>query len=655
MSNLSRLSNILGKSQEVDEDSTYKRNKNSINIKKKPENDFYSGIMSENNEEEQSCICACHCEEGSTQRFIHDISCPEINRENIFQFAPPKRVKYDHHQIRNKSVINIMNKENKKFCDQLRKKYDLNENKENKTYYLKYSNNNIYKYKTKVEEEKESDFGLHLYKDRIKKNKEFLNKSCINLNNMYINMNNNNKNNNEISFDMNNIVRPKNTFNLNRKESSKYYHEVNPKKYPYGEGKLQTVCISDNHRYKEIIGTSPKKNKKIMPPNKEINFNAYNNNRSSYIPDNDNNNILIEINEENSYKNKNILKPNKYKNYRYESAPNFPLDLSGSMSLKNKNNDAKIVKETYNTRLVDLKSIKDKERVTSPQKDIINNLNEEIKISKRNTYNNKINIPPLDMNKEPEKDDMNTFILNNNNTTSYNNYNLNILKKKSFLNNKSDSIDFNVLDNNKYKMNKYELDSKKKKNIPKSNSLDNLDKIIAPKTNRHTYVINSFQNDEYYNYIKEHNKTSIKKSNSMKKVDLLFLKQKEKLALLRKQMKDQEKRKKIDEENEILNLNYIRSKKYLERFVKRGEKKDMSNIYNSGKPDNLFDKTKKLLELRKLKNAKKNDVNSLNFQNKDNKLLNCLKNNLMYKNYNGYINNNSDKNNIKSKFKNWKP
>ena len=91
---------------------------------------------------------------------------------------------------------------------------------------------------------------------------------------------------------------------------------------------------------------------------------------------------------------------------------------------------------------------------------------------------------------------------------------------------------------------------------------------------------------------------------------------------------NRENKKKNAEQN-LIDLNYMKSKKYLERFLNKRE-------YNPNNiEDNLYDRTKKIIEQKKLRNSKK----GLNFK---------LKNNFRDKvNHNKHV--------IKSKIKAWKP
>ena len=129
------------------------------------------------------------------------------------------------------------------------------------------------------------------------------------------------------------------------------------------------------------------------------------------------------------------------------------------------------------------------------------------------------------------------------------------------------------------------------------------------------------------------------------KVDYEILKQKVKLALLRKQMQEQEKQKKINDENNYINIDNLKSKKYLEKFLSKGEQNPKIK-----KDNNLLERTKKYIEEKKIRNAKKNhNYNYMDMQNRENKILYSLKNNLRDKNYN------FNKNIIKPKLKAWKP
>ena len=121
-----------------------------------------------------------------------------------------------------------------------------------------------------------------------------------------------------------------------------------------------------------------------------------------------------------------------------------------------------------------------------------------------------------------------------------------------------------------------------------------------------------------------------------------MIKLKVKLALLRKQMYEQERERIFNnEKNDIINKGF-QNKKYLEKFLSKGSQKP--NIVDN---NTLFEKTKKLLEAKKIRNIKK-ELNYKNKQNNENRILYSLKKNLKEKND---INNNDM---IKPRLKMWK-
>ena len=554
------------------------------------------------------CPCDCH---HRTDRLNHNISFCDMSYPNPLELKPKKRCTQNNNfHIRNKSMINLLNKENRDFIDELRNKYEnKNNNRYKNMYYYNYNN---YLCKSNVEQDVDS---FYINNDTMKKNSVLFNS--------YSNLDiNNNNENDQIDLNSNDkkVIKPHHSFNLNRKETSKYYHTISPKKYSYGRGKLQTVVNANNHRYKEVFCTSKsKKKKKDKNHVNNNNFNDTNNEGCICITrtNDDNNTIKIEINDDNTLKNNNIIKP-EYLNYRYESSQNSPDGISTNLYMGSKEPqtevNSKIVKETFNTRFVDLKNIKNNNNNAYTQKNLYDP-DGEINTSYINNNNYDLNTISYDIGTQSP----NSFILKQRQNKK---------DKTNHLNNKSSSKEL-INSNKKYNNNdKDDIYTCSKKHIPKSYSLKNINTKLPATYEMNT---NTIENDYNFKYLNNYNNNKSNNYNSNinnYKVDYEYLKQSVKLALLRKQMHEQRKQKKNAEQN-LIDLNYMKSKKYLERFLNKRE-------YNPNNiEDNLYDRTKKIIEQKKLRNSKK----GLNFK---------LKNNFRDKvNHNKHV--------IKSKIKAWKP
>jgi hypothetical protein len=350
--------------------------------------------------------------------------------------------------------------------------------------------------------------------------------------------------------------------------------------------------------------------------------------------------MKIEINDENSLKNNNLKNPS-YINYRYDNSKIPPNDITRNISMVLKDpkseNNTKVVKETYNTRLVDLKNLKNKNNTFN--QNLLNNQDINTDYNKNNlntlSYDTAIKLPYSYLLKQTKKDNIIKLSNKPNNNKEYDN------------------------NNNYYKVNAY---ISNKKHIPKSYSLSNINNKKVPST----YHFKTIENDYDFKYLNNYNnkntndinnnvniinKNNIKNKdninnndlndfnnnnicyknniNNNNKVDYEILKQSVKLALLRKHINELKRQKKPNNEQNKIDLNDIKNKKYLERYITTGEKSSV-NL-----EDNIFDRTRQIMEPKQLKNNKK-------------KLNNHTKNNFRDK-----VTHN--KNLIKPKIKVWKP
>lgn len=567
------------------------------------------------------CHCKCHCHY-QYHNLHHNILNSRNN--NINQTDIDLEQRYKLYPQRNKSLNNLLYSQNNNSLEDLKRKYyniyndNNNKNRNNQIY-------NNYKYKNNIytnDNIKKLDKNYSSPNLIIKKNENSDNRN--NYNNYSfkdIKIKNNNINNSKNNLEKNinnniknNKIKPSKSFQIKRKELSQYYHTSNPKKYSYGGDILETVNNADNHKYKEVIGTSNSKDKNINKSrviygsqNNNIDMNT-NNNNNKY-----NNDDYSKIEVNNNYLN-DRLKNHKYINYRYKSYQNSPKKISRNILYEPKETNTeikkKILKETYNTRLVESKELK-----KSPTEKYLYNSNNDDDIKYRNNLNKLYNQKQISNGIKSDNDNNNYLYQKDN---KYN------------INNKI-NIDYDY-----YKVNNYKM-----KNIPKSYSFNNLNhhnsyNLKNIKNNYNTEYENNFS---YNDNQKNHNN---KNNNNI--IDYEMIKLKVKLALLRKQMYEQERERIFNnKKNEIIMNKDLQNKKYLEKFLSKGHIKP--NIADN---NNLFEKTKKLLEAKKLKNIKK-ELNNKIKQNNENKILYSLKKNLRDKNdiYKNDM--------IKPKLKMWKP
>lgn len=542
--------------------------------------DYNSRIYFQNFHHQFFCHCHCH---DRCHKLNHNISFARKNLLNPLELDIKQ--KYNYHPLKNRSTNNIFTSNNKDSLDKLRDKYSLNfrynNNIEDNS---DLNNNNIQSYERQN----------HSYKDiKIKNN------NCNHIQNE--------KNDKNIIYNSynNNAIRPLNLFEIKRKGLSRYYHIINPKKYSYGGKILQTEYKTNNHKYKEIIGTSNSKYN-ILKKNGLINYNDDNYDIYDNISIKNKqlklgNNKDISNNKENNH---------KFINYRYKSYQNSPLFLSRNSKYEQKKfqteSSQKIIKETFNTRLVESKELK-----KSPtEKDLQYNLNDNIKYNddfKNYNYNLRHTSNKKQINNENEYNNINN--VNNSHKINNRNSDCNSYQKNNHLNS-----------NNSH--------------IQKSYSLCNLNKF------NNNNLKKSIQNEYDNNFSENYNKNL--KNNY---TDYEEIKLKVKLALLRKKIYEHEKERIFNNNGykNVLNKDFINNKKALEKLLDKNQKPNhlKENL-------NILERTKKLLEEKKLRN-KKREKNNLNFQIKSSKMLQNLQKNLREKNYD------YNTNIIKPKIKIWKP
>ena len=393
----------------------------------------------------------------------------------------------------------------------------------------------------------------------------------------------------------NNENQQMNSSELKRKKLAQYYHIVNLKKYSYGGDLLETVNETNNHKYIEIKGTSSNKSLSINFKDKnKFNFDYKN---KLKIEINDNNNSNFTTNNNTSIVNNNIEKDNYNYNFNYRD---YPFKTSQNSPLNEEVKSSKILRETYNTRFVDIKNLKkstSQQYLYNTNKDIISNKNNiEENIKKDNPINNK------DANSKE-----------GNNNIYLKTYDSNLKNK--------DSI------NNKYNYNKrYE--------------------------NKNHYNINSYQsnkvNTNKYEYVNFYDlKTNLKNKNNIQNENSDYNTKKDNFGQNSLKNKDKNvKSKKLKAEQKSSNNIILKNRKYLEKFLTTNNQTSQ-NINDN----NVHVKKKIPFEEKEIKKEKNNEVNNLNKgpNNNENKILYNIIKDIKDKNteHNKII--------IKSKSKIWKP
>lgn len=558
------------------------------------------------------CFCLCHCH-SKAHNLLHNISYSRIDFPEYSKLYTEN--KYNLYPKGNKSTNNIfISQNNNLFDDNLRQRCNKNNNKRTifnykrkKDYYTDYNNKKLELSRThsypniKIKNNSKKENG----NDNIYNNYNFKSVKIKggNIHNSYNNNLDINDTNQSIFLKKYN-VKPFKSFQIKRKKLSQYYHVSNPKKYSYGGKKLQTVNSTDNHKYKEVTGTSVSKENK-MKKSRVINFNEIKNNDNDINMSNDI--IKIEINKDISNSN---VKNHKFLNTRYMSYQNSPKNISRNLSYepreKKSELNQRILKETYNTRLFESKNLKNSKGNI--------NLND---LSNEKEYTNNFNNIKKGLNI-----DTSDYLYKNDN--------------KNNINKKPNSININNNKNDNYNCYEVKTYTNNLKNIPKSYSVCNLDNYQYNNSyNLKNKYKQAYDNNFSHNYNQNNNDVN---------VDYEMIKLKVKLALLRKQMYEQEKERIFNDQMNLMNVDYYnKNKKYLENFLSKENQRPRVLNDNS-----LILKTKKLLEEKRLRNKQRELIKNNN--KNENKILYSLKKNLRDKNCE--YNKNSI---IKPKLKVWKP
>ena len=471
-------------------------------------------LNQENDILEKSCNCSCHCRKKNYHKFHHDSSYNNISsikpRDLDLITDSDNNISNENKNIiKTKSDYNLTSNPNNKYYlfQELKKNYVPNYNYTTKKMYNNNINNNRYK-----------SYNYNIHNDKVFNNHSFVDIKEIN----------DNTNKKDIKYYK---------VKLQRKELSKFYHNIGFKKYPYSKGKLQTTTKTNNHKYTEIYGNSAQNN---------YNLNRNNKKRIIIHYECDNNENDLNINNINNINNIKIKNNNNIKG-KYSFTQNFSRNKKSDINNIQKGNtnvESKILKDTYNTRLIEVKSpSKDKNNqyrshyyLDENRKNLFDNYTYERKYEKNNNENNN--------NKK-----YNILITNNNLVRSYNN---NVYKNHKRINirNINENNNINQINTKKQYYTKYN-------HTPYCLSLGNKNIEINNNCNN----INTEEENK--------KKLSILRNNRINNINYKILKQKVRLSLLKKQIYDQKR-------NNLFNNNIL---------------ENPGLIYN----DSLYEKTRKLM------------------------------------------------------------
>ena len=330
---------------------------------------------------------------------------------------------------------------------------------------------------------------------------------------------------------------------LPRKQLSKFYHFMGLKRYPYNKGTVKTTNNTDNHKYTEIFDVSGE-------------------NKDNY------NNIKVN----------NINTNNKLNNHQISGSQCLSRNRNSNNFLEEQKDSevqSRILKETSNTRLLEVKSPSKEKKIFGRNiylNDNRKNLFKSYNYNRGNEYNTDNNYKYKVI-----RYDKNTDIINNNNN-KYNN------KPELNINNIYDSNAAHIFSQNK--------NFSKKTHIPYS--------ILTRNTNyEQNYKCNSNINPDN-NLKKENNlnkKLCMLKNNRINNINYNILKQKVRLSLLKKQMYEQKR----------------------DLLFNNVNQKNKGNKYNCG--NTLYEKTRKLMDnnncLEEINNVNNNNYLEENRYNTD--------------------------------------
>ena len=458
-------------------------------------NPYSDPSMQENNLLNHSkCNCSCHCQEKKCHKFHRDTSCKNIPLNkykdlNIISISENNATNEKKRLIKHKSQNNLISSPKDKLYlfQELKKNYKPNYNYTTSNKYTSLNNNITYKnnnYSTSI-------------------NNKLRNHSFVDIKEV----SNNSKKDDEIKYYR---------VQLKRKQLSKFYHNIGLKKYHYGYGKVQTSNKTNNHKYTEINGTSGSNNENTNnKKNIKINYELYT--------------------DENNYTNINNINENeKYNNHRYSFSNDFDRNKNYQIKSADKNNaetQSRILKETYNTRLLEVKS-------PSKEKNYAYN---------RSTYNLNDTRKNL-FNSYQRRTECNNR--NNNTNSRFNEYksnNLNAIKKYNNVYTNKPRLD--ISNSNEISNNNYKRGSTKYTHIPYALSLGNR----LTEQNNMCYD----NNNNINNKMNQEKKLNLLRNNRINNINYKILKQKVRLSLLKKQIYEQKRNMLFNNDKGYYNPNLI--------------------------------------------------------------------------------------------------
>ena len=470
----------------------------------------------------RSCNCSCHKHNRNNQKFHRDLSYNNLSSNKLRNVEMNSKVS-------NNSTNKNQNMEKNKT------EYNLIINPiPNKNYYLfrELKRNYVPRYNYSVEKTYDN-------RNNINKNININNHNHKNV----VSANKNNSYNNHSFIDIKDISKTDDNkeqlyrVKLQRKQLAKFYHYMGLKKYPYGKGKIETTNNTANHKYVEIYDNSKE--------NKNINSNIVNTNK-------------------------------KYNNHRYSFSQYLSRNKNEKTELEEKNDSeaqSKIIKETSNTRLLEVKSPRKENRYiynrnpyfSDNRKNLLNNYSYDI----RNDYNN---IDNLNKNNSNYKYKVIRNVSNTpNNKNTYNN------RPELNLNNKYDSY---ITPNYNQNQNKHNI---KYNHIPYS--------LISRNPNLeqcHQYQLEHLDMKNDNSIINK--KLCMLRNNRINNLNYNILKQKVRLSLLKKQIYEQKR-------NMVLNNNRI------------------NNIHKYNCDNGLCEKTRKLMNNNNYLGLY-NNINNIDYEEK---------------------------------------
>lgn len=462
------------------------------------------------------CNCSCHCQEKKSHKFHRDTSCKNIpfNKYkdlNIVSISDNNATNEKKRLIKHKSQNNLISYPNDKLYlfQELKKNYIPNYNYTTTNNYTNLNNNISYK---------NSNYSTSI-------NNKLKNHSFVDIKEV----NNNSKKEDEIKYYR---------VQLKRKQLSKFYHNIGVKKYHYGYGKIQTTNKTNNHKYTEIYGTSGSNNENSNKKrNIRINYELYT--------------------DGNNYSNINNINENeKNNNHRYSSSNDFDRNKNYQINSSGKSNaetESRILKETYNTRLLEVKS-------PSKEKNYAYRSSYNLNESRKNLFNS-----------YQRKTEYNNR--NNNTNSRYNEFktnNMNIIKKYNNVYTNKPKLD--ISNENDISNNNYKRGFTKYTHIPYALSLGN--RLTEQK---------NICYDNNTNKMTQEKKMNLLRNNRINNINYKILKQKVRLSLLKKQIYEQKRNMLFNNNKGYYNPNLIINDNLCEKtrqLINNDNCTDIINSYN---------------------------------------------------------------------------